>query len=733
MLTKPEIKPLDDDEVEKIAKAAVEAAVDFMESDLRGDRQTADLYYQGATSIPTTPGRSKVVVSKVRDAVKGVVPSLARIFTQSDTIVEFYSDDEEDEKLCSDATLFCNGVFHRFGGYKATIEASTDALKAKVGIVKVTLQKKQLVTHMRYTPEDAASLNLPVSEKADDEAIISDTRSITIWDLSPIPPEEFIITSEANDIASAFACGHRRNIRVSDAVEMGYPFSELKELTADVDVEEDNTRRGFNREDRESGQLPATDPSSKPILWTDLYIRVDVDGDGIAELRHVVLGGEGYKLMSNEPVNFAPFACFKAELQPHVFYPICLAEDMQQDQDAQTALLRSIIDNAALVNSPRTEVNETAVNLDDVKNGEIGAIIRVTEMGQINELATPFVAGQTLPVLEYLDGVAEQRSGVTKLSQGLDPNALAGGSRIAANAAVTGGDARIEMMARNIAETGLKEMFMLMLRTAIQDLHGVQSIRTPEGFQKVNPSLWHDQLSVRTNVGTGAGRPEEKKQVLGALLPIQQQFVQTLGLQNPICGWPQLRETIKQMLRLSGIHDVNTYFPFVPEDQLAQMDQQAQQSSAQQAEQAKAQAQAQSQAAMAQAKAMVDMVKVEQEKNTFKHMQEMQKIQQDYEAQIGDLKAQMAELIATNRKDLTKIYLDDDRQRDKNDMDFAIDVAKLNKDMQQFEATQERVDEEREAEGVQYGSEIVDDATEVEEPGEPPEATEPGPPETGAD
>jgi hypothetical protein len=129
---------------------------------------------------------------------------------------------------------------------------------------------------------------------------------------------------------------------------------------------------------------------------------------------------------------------------------------------------------------------------------------------------------------------------------------------------------------------------------------------------------------------------------------------------------------------------------------------------------------------LASAKAQMDFVKVEQQKNEMKHQTELQKLQQDYEKQISDLRAQMVELKSKHDLEMTKIYLDDDRERDKHDMDFAIDVATLGMNQQQFTATQERVDEEREANGVTYGSEPTekeDDGTETE----PTASARPGP------
>jgi hypothetical protein len=419
-------------------------------------------------------------------------------------------------------------------------------------------------------------------------------------------------------------------------------------------------------------------------------LRVDADGDGIAELRKLRLGGENYKLLSSEPVNYAPFAVFKAEIQPHVFYPICLAEDLVQDQDAQSALLRSIIDNAALTNSPRTEVDESIVNLDDVKNGEIGAIVRVRRIGGINELATPFVAGQTLPVLQYLNEVSEARSGIVKLSQGLDADALQSTTKIAAAAAISAADARIEMMARNIGETGVTAMFNCILRTAIYEANEPQSIATPDGFKTVEPSAWHTFISVRANVGLGSGRIDEKKMTLQAIMPIQQAILEKLGTSNPIAGWQQVRETIKTMFRLSGIHDYSKYFPYVDPDTLKKMDD-AQKQAAEAANKEKQAAQ------QMQQSAMMELIKVENKKVEANYQAKMQEMQQRHMSDIERLKSEIMRMMTDNRTQLTDIYLRDDRERDKNDMTFAIDVAKVGLDEQKVKQTEQKIQADREA------------------------------------
>lgn len=687
--------PMDREDVEKIVRTLMDSATAFDASNLEEVRELADQYYQGKTRLKVTKGRSQVVVSKVRDGIKSVIPSIARIFTSTDTIVEFYSDAEEDEKLCTDATLYCNSVFWKNGGYQALVEGTTDALKSRIGVVMVDVEDVEVPLHQDYElkngttlPDASEMVEGNITEASEKEFVATTTSKRTKWTLQCIPPGEFFVDEDATCLETSRLAAWSRNTKIYDIIEKGYDYKDLIDADAGPETDEEAQRKDYS--DNEDDQTP-NDPTSREVLFTQAFVRVDADGDGIAELRKICTVGSKHRVLSDEPVNFRKFAVFKTDLQPHVFHPISLAEDLVQDQDAQTALLRSIIDNAALVNSPRTEVNEQVVNLDDVKNGEIGAIIRVKQMGGINEFTTPFVAGQTLPVLQHLETVSEQRSGVTRISQGLDTDVLQSTSRVAASAAVQGADSRLEMIARNIGETGVKAIFMCILRCAMYHVKETQSIPTMEGFVNVNPSWWHDQVSVRCNVGLGSGRIDEKKAILQALLPVQQAIVEQYGASNPVCGWANVRETMRSLMRLSGIHNFQAYFPAVDPNVLAQMDQQKAQSSQEQQQAQKAQMQA----SMGQAQAMVDMVKVEQQKSQLKFQTDMAAMQQKHASEMQKMQAQIMELMSKARLDMTKIYLEDDRARDKADMDFAVQSKEFELSEQEIKIAEAKVEATR--------------------------------------
>lgn len=682
------LRPLEQDNIQAIVKNAISDAREFIEEDIAPKREIVDGYYQGRTAVKAEEGRSSVVVTRVRDAVKSVLPSLARIFTQSDTIAEFTSEEQADEKICLQQTLFVNQVYHKFDGYTALIQACTDALKAKIGVVKVSLERKPVAVHTfedLVTPEQLQMLQTDETQFITEQTppmpgpdgqgevygvVLTKQSFRNKWHLDPVPPESFFISRGATRLSDARVVGTAINMEVWEAIQtLGFTLEDLADADRDPDLDDEAHLR--TRIDPESDS-DNTDAFSREILVCEAWMRLDADGDGVPELRHLITVGTGYKIVVDEPANFVPLAVFKAELQPHTFFPICVAEDLMQDQDAQTALLRSIIDNAALVNNPRTAVVEEAVNLEDVINPQIGAVVRTKAPGMIEELVTPFVAGQTLPVLQYLESVAESRSGVTKLSQGLSADVLQSTAKEAAGAMVQGSDARIEMMARNLAETGVTELFLCILRTAMYEMRGPQSVKTATGYEEVRPDMWHDQTTVSVNVGLGNGRIGEKAMVLTEVAQIQQQMIGMLGLSNPLAGWEQLRKSITDKLKLAGIRNVSDYLPVVSDQVLQQLTQQMMQMQAQagkgadptaglvEAEKIKGQVQMQIKSAEIQQRGQLETAKLQQQ---------------------GQL--EMTQLQAKLAADIAKSQMDDDRQRDIAAGQFAVQAQQAQLDAAQ--------------------------------------------------
>lgn len=673
------LKPMTDQEIESIAREAVMDSVDFVESEIAEDRIKAQRYFDGEVDIGEEEGRSKVVATKVRDTIRAIKPSLMRVFLSTDKPVEYVPRGPEDVQAAEQATEYMHYVFNEHNGYRVLNDAFHDALVKKSGIVKVYWDNYQ--EQETYDFENLNEMEYRVITMDDDVEVIESTKRVEMtidemgmeiespyYDLKiarykdvgkicieSVPPEEFFVDRNARSIDEAYAVSHRTEMRIGDLISMGYDYEDVKDLTglqhSDTFSEvEEFERRGYE-EDYSDEDIQ--DPSMRLVAVTEVYMKIDVTGSGIPTLQKVTLGGAAYKLLDYMACSHIPFAVFEVDPEPHTFYGRSVADLIINDQDASTAMLRGVLDNVALTNSPRIEILDGAVNIDDLLNNEIGGIIRVKQPGAIQPQAVPFVAGQTLTALQYLDMEIENKTGVTKASTGLSPDALQNATAAAVNATVQAQAGQIEVMARNLAEGGMRKMFTLMLKVMHENVDEQQMMRVAGAeYVPVDPRSWNVTMDVTVNVGLGTGREEQKLAALMQAFQVQSQIMQAYGPGNGIVSLTQIRNTLADILALNGIRNSTRYFNPMNQQIEQQMMMQQQQAAQQQGQQADPQAQAYLQAEQmkAQAKAQTDMAKMQAQ---------MQKDQ---------FKLQL---------DAQKAAADDDRARDKMDQDLLISAAEI--------------------------------------------------------
>lgn len=658
-------KAKDKREIEAILQDAMAQAVDFVESEITHDRIKAQRYFDGEVDIGYEDGRSKVVATKVRDTVRSVKPSIMRVFMSTSKPVEFMPKGPEDVAAAEQATQYIHYVFTKNDGYRVLNDAIHDALIKKTGIVKAYYESSydaEIYTYDNLTDQEYMLLvsdddvevlehSMEMSMNIDEfgAEVEAPMHSLKIsrqipngqMRLDSVPPEEFFINSQARNIDDAYIVAHRTEMRVGDLVEMGYSFEDVYDLdglygASDISEAETIERQGYSQDDYEDLE---GDPAMRQVAVTEAYMKIDVDGTGVPVLHRFICGGTNYKLLDFEPWDEVPFAVFEVDPEPHTFYGRSLAEIIMDDQDASTAILRGVLDNVAMTNNPRIGIVDGAVNIDDVLNNEIGAIVRMRQAGAVQELSVPFTAGQTLGALTYMDQIVENKTGVSRASMGLDPDSMQSTTRAAVQATIQAQAGQIEVMVRNLAD-GMKRLFGIMLRAAIKNTDEEQLVKMGGQFVQVDPRVWRSDMDIGINVGLGTGREEEKMMALQQAFAIQQQIYTQYGPFNGMVSLTNIRNTLSDMMAAAGIRNSDRYFaPITPEveQQLLQMQQQAQQQQAQgtdpnqaylAAEQMKAQASMQS-----------DMAKIQLEQQ--------------------------------------KLAMEDDRKRDQMDQDLLVDAAKV--------------------------------------------------------
>jgi len=630
------LKKMTDDEVQDIVSDALSGATSFIESEISQDRIKSQRYFEGEVDIGQEDGRSKIVATKVRDTIRAIKPSLMRVFLSSENPVEFVPTNQEDVSNAEQATKYAHWKFQQLDGYKLLNDAIHDALVKKTGVLKIWWEDTtdaEIRSYTNVTEEELSAIvnedNVEVIEHSTEMGMMTDETGMQIEQekhslkvsyskkqgelkIEGVPPEEFLVDRNAKSVTDAYIVAHKTEMRVSDLVSMGYDFEQVSELSG---LSSDSTytdteqfeRMGYEQEDEEN----ISDVSMKQVQVTEAYMKIDKEGTGIAMMYRILMAGGENEVLECEPYGEVPFAIFEIDPEPHTFFGRSVADLIMNDQDSSTAMLRGMMDNVALTNSPRQGYVQGQVNVDDLMNNEIGGLVRMKSPAALVDIATPFVAGQVLTAMQYLDMAIEGKTGVTKASMGLDPDALQNTSATAARLQAQQGSAQIEVMARNIAEGGMKRLFKLMLELLVENSCEETMMRLNGQFQPIDPRVWNTGMDMTVNVGVGTGQEGERHAALTQALQMQMQIWTQYGSGNGMVTMTGIRNTLGDMLALQGVRNVDRYFsPLTPEIE-AQLVQQQQQAASENPELSEADALVQAEQYKADKKAEMDMMKMQ--------------------------------------------------------------------------------------------------------------------------
>ena len=581
-----------DEQLQTIVKNRMEDALNYYDTELSGFRIEVQDYYNSEEFGNEQSGKSKVVTSDVQEVIEMVMPSVMRIFTSSKEYVRFVPRQQEDVTASIQATQYCNYIVDQNDGFTLFHNWFKSALLFKLGVLKFYWDESEDVTEESYNGLTLDELTI-LSSDANIEIIEQDSRPINedieeqtdemgnvipipmIYDVKikkkttsgqikiiNIPEEEFLIQRHTKNLADADFVAHRREMSVGELVAMGYDFDEVMQYAGsgeELDQEEEKRNR-FEDIDSGSPEYNPTDESQRKVMYTEAYIRVDVDDDKIPELRRVCAIGQGYHILMNEPFDHIPFAVCSPILMPHRMIGVSLAEQVMDLQLIKSTVLRQILDNLYLSNNTRLVAVDGQVNLDDIINNNPGGIIRAKQPGAVQPLTTPLIANQSFPLLDYLDQIKESRTGLNKASMGLEPDALQSTTASAVNQIVSASQGKIELIARVFAETGVKQLFKGILHLVTKHATQPQIVRLNNNFVPMDVRQWKNSYDMEVNVGLGTGQTNEKLQVLDRVAKTQEQILLTMGMQNPLTNLSQYRETIGKMLELSGFKDVDSFF-----------------------------------------------------------------------------------------------------------------------------------------------------------------------------
>ncbi|CAB4172613.1 hypothetical protein UFOVP1470_3 [uncultured Caudovirales phage] len=585
---------MDETELLELLRSKEQSASHYIHGQLGWEREQAMREYYRQPYGNEEDGWSQIVASDVSDSVEWILPALLKTFTATDKAVSFEPNTEKDVAGAEQATDACNYVFYKQNnGFLILYTALKDMLTIKNCAVMWRKEDAETVSSVPFKGASQEMLAMMLQESEDSEiesatpapmigpdgqpqldemgqpvtvynGRMKKTEKRSIVKVEAFSPEDLLVDREWTSPLLAECPYVARLVRVTltDLKLMGYDC-DVDDLRASSHGDLVNRLTRVNKlEDTQTADFGDTssetnDDDSMVSGWLRMeYVLADFDGDGIAERLCVYRLEE--KILKREVVSHVPIATSSPILNPHRWDGMSIADAVSDLQKLHTELLRQTLNNLYLTNNPRTKVLTDAnwsplANIDDLLDSRPGGVIRQRDMNAVTEHVTPFAAGASMPMLEYVQSMRENRTGVSRTSQGLNPDSMnntATGRAMDMSAAMQ----RVELIARIIAETLVKPIFQGILKVLTDGDMQKMAFRLREEFVEYDPNEWRDQYDMTINVGLGTGDVQQKAAQLMMIAQLQEKGL-ALGLTTP----GHMYHTGAKIIENAGFKDVQNF------------------------------------------------------------------------------------------------------------------------------------------------------------------------------
>ncbi len=593
---------ISDTELQSIINGEISNSLGFLGGKLSSQRKKSLEYYLGEKLGTEIDGRSQVISTDVADTIETILPNLLRIFTASDNVVRCEPVKAEDVALAEQATNYINYIFNKDNpGFSILYTWFKDALLEKNGIIKVFWDESKKVEQGTYKNLNDDEYQLLVNdpnvefveteefedEKAKEQlqqvkemaaaqgqeietpvpmlhnCVIKRTNAFGKVKVENVPPEEFLISRSAKSLEDANFVAHKVARTRSELIEMGFDSELVDSLPATQNVLHSTEKLTRFGDIDENPFKHSTDKSTEQIELYECYIKIDYDGDGVAELRKVCVGGNSsYTILENVSVDSNPFCSLTPIPMPHRFYGRSVSELVEDIQLVKSTVMRQLLDNMYLTNNNRVAIMDGMVNLDDLLTSRPGGVVRTKQPPSqvMMPMQSQTISQQAFPLLEYLDTVRETRTGVTRYAQGLDADSL-NKTATGINTLMTQTQMRMELIARIFSETGVKDLFSKIFELTVKYQDKERIIQLNNQFVPVRPTEWKDRYNISIIVGLGSGSKEQQLVILNNILERQVQAFQLQGGQEyPMVTLKNFYNTLSKMIENAGLKNVENYF-----------------------------------------------------------------------------------------------------------------------------------------------------------------------------
>jgi len=632
-MDKQDYKAVDDDKLVTILDDNIRRSIGYYDSQISRERRKVIDFYNATLPRPAHDGNSKYVSMDVYDAVESMKAALLETFSTGYKTVRFAAQTGEDVRIAEIATAYCDYVANRQNNLFEVMQSVIhDGLIARAGLCKVYWDEREdsyLEPIQDLTEEEfdaiVAQDNVEIEEVEQDELglysgdlrVFQDTSQVVI---EAIAPEQFVIEPQAKSLDDVGFLGHRTTMTISELREAGYDEKLIAKIGDHEDVEMETDPEVLARHE-EIGQdrgfnAKGFQDQVRSITVYELYIDIDLDGSGIAETYKVIKAGN--VVLHKEKCTYKPFCAFVPLPIPHSFFGSNFGSKVVPIQTARTVLTRSILDHAMITNNPRyTVVKGGLTNPRELIDNRVGGIVNVSRPDAISPMVQAPLNPFIFQTIQMLDEDKEDTTGVSRLSQGLNKDAISKQNSAAmVEQLATMSQQRQKIIARNFANNFLKPLYQLIYQLVVENEPQAKIVEISGDYVAVNPGDWGSKRDVTVEMHLGYGEQEAEAQKYLVLHGLMSQDPTLSTMYTPENQYKLMSHVLEQ----NGIKNVKDYLtppqeqpPEQPDPaQEMAMQMQQKQMELQERQTAVAEMKAQMDAQVAQMKLQLEQMKAQQ-------------------------------------------------------------------------------------------------------------------------
>lgn len=695
-MEKQEDGRLSDEEILAIVSSELSSSSGASENDaIQAGRQKALAAYLGDKGS-VVEGRSSVVSTDVADAIEWIMPEVMKAFTQNNEVVTFDPVGPDDRRQAQIESRYVYDILMKDNeGFIALHEFFKDALLQKNGFFKVWYENEDCVTVENYTGLNQLEFEtLQMDPELEitgltEEQFTDEHGSMIIYNVNCkrtrkngkikiecIAPDDMRINRMHNSVClkNARFIAQAMTMTKSDLIEAGFD----KEIVDSLPTESEEFRESKNYRFSMQGENVAPyggnskDPSQYTYDVSECYMRMDLDGDGIAERVKITVAGfdNPTHILDIEEVEEWPFVSATAILMSHKLFGLSVYDRLKEIQEQKTAIWRNILDNMYLKNNQRTIAVEGMVNLDDLLISRPGGIIRAKRTDAVAPYVTPDLGSDVYRMVDYLDQVRAGRVGVSPEGSIADQSIGDAVGSEGVERLLTQKEELVGLMVRVFAETGIKPLMQMIRKLLMKHIDATIDYEYHDEWVQVAPKNWLQRNRTTVRVGTGSGNRQQQASALTAVLGYQEKLLANPG--QALVTEANVFTALDDLAKVSGMPGAGAYFldPDSPAGKENKQRVNANMQKQQQKELQEAQMLAQTNAKIAEAeqgKAQAALANVKLTAENKQLQMQLDAIKNSSENEIKQLQQQLAEAQALSNanhkdKELEFRYYDSDQR-----------------------------------------------------------------------